>query len=181
MRAFISINLPDSIKNNILDSQAYLPESGAKISLVAKDQLHLTLKFLGNVAPPIIDLIQKKLRGIKVKKFSLQLCRVGFFPNANNVRVIWVGLSPEQDLIELQKKIDSALIKNFEKESHYVPHITMARVRSIQDQALFSAKLKNLTVQSIKFDVYSFSLMESTLTTEGLVYRENNKFDLSKV
>jgi RNA 2',3'-cyclic 3'-phosphodiesterase len=174
---FISINLPEGIQTKILDSQENLYNSGAKISLVGKDKLHLTLKFLGNFNLKDLEFVLQKLKNIKIKKFTLGLDGIGFFRDSSNVRVIWIGLSPKDEVNKLQRAIDDALSQNFEKEPHFVPHITIARVKYVEDQELFARKTKHLKVQQTKFDVSSFSLMKSISTPSGPAYDEIKKFD----
>jgi RNA 2',3'-cyclic 3'-phosphodiesterase len=174
---FISINLPEGIKTKILDSQENLYNSGAKMSLVGKDKFHLTLKFLDNLNLKDLEFVLQKLKNIKIKKFTLSLDGIGFFQDSINVRVIWVGLSPKEEVNKLQRDIDDALSQNFEKEPNFVPHITIARVKCVEDQELFARKTKQIKVQHAKFDVSSFSLMKSISTSSGPAYDEIKKFD----
>ena len=78
----------------------------------------------------IIETIKESLNNVKFKSFSVHLNDVDVFPNENYIRVIWIGLEPEENILELQKNIDESLKSLFRKEKDFKPHLTLARGRS---------------------------------------------------
>ncbi len=134
LRTFISIELPEELRQSIRCLQRKLIDSGGDVRWLRMSGVHLTLRFLGPVAPTLIPEIISALelaaggkRSIRVK-----LKGVGAFPSLLSPRVIWVGLEESQDLIELQRDIDDALRgigKEAEKRA-FKPHLTIGRVRS---------------------------------------------------
>lgn len=173
MRTFIAIKLPENIKDYLKELQKEL--SGMKGSLV-KD-FHLTLKFLGEVSEDKIEKIKERISEIKFEPFKINLSKLGFFPTESYIRVVWVGLGPEDKVVELQKKVDEAMKEfGFKDDFKFKSHLTLARVKFIDDKKTFVEKLKKLEIKPLEFDVNSFSLMKSTLTREGAVHEELKKF-----
>jgi RNA 2',3'-cyclic 3'-phosphodiesterase len=166
MRLFIAVDLPREVKDELLAAQKLLPQ--AKLSFAGN--FHLTLKFLGEVSPGKSDSVRNCLRNVRFKPFSASLSRIGVFPDENYMRAIWIGLEPETQLIELQKLVDDALDKEFPKEKGFKPHLTLARVKSIDDKKCFIEKLKLVKVKAVSFPVSSFSLKRSTLSPKGAIY-----------
>ncbi|MCK4730396.1 MAG: RNA 2',3'-cyclic phosphodiesterase [Candidatus Aenigmarchaeota archaeon] len=171
MRAFIAINLPDRIKDKILEMTKEFQEKG--IRKVGKQNLHLTLKFLGDVNEKKVEEIMQILKTVDCVKFEVSLKNMGFFPNESFIKVVWLGIeNGRNELIELQKQIDQKLEKyGFKPEKNYEPHFTIARVKSIKDKKEFLDKMKEIKFED-NFSVSNFELMESKLSPSGPVYRE---------
>ena len=129
MRLFIAIEIPEEIKDYLCGIQQEIVDSKNKIRLVNKGNMHLTLKFLGEVQTDKVEVLNKNLKEIPFKPFSVVLDAIGVFPSENYIRVVWVGLKPEEPVLELQKNIDEALKKLFKKEKNFKPHLTIARVK----------------------------------------------------
>ena len=163
MRCFIAIDLENDyfkeLQSQIKDVKGTFPKS-----------FHLTLKFLGEVEENKADKIKELLRNIRFGQFKIYSSNIGFFPNENYIRVVWVGLEPRDRIIELQKKIDNELLKLFPKEKKFEPHITLARIKYIKDKGKFKELVKNIKVEKIEFKVDNFKLMKSTLTKQGPIY-----------
>ena len=173
MRLFIAIGLPDDIKEYLSTIQEKMIGQLShedKIIQVKKEHIHLTLKFLGEVQPNNIKEIKDALKEIKLAPFSIELGIIGVFPSEDNIRVIWVGLKPEDKIMELQKNIDESLKTLFKKEKSFKAHITLARVNYIKGKAAFISKLKGIKVDNKEICISSFKLIKSTLTPKGSVY-----------
>ena len=171
MRTFIAIPLPDNIHSILRSLQGSLKLSGAKISL-AKD-FHLTLKFLGEVDERQVEKITEALHRVKFKPFTLNLSKIGVFPNENYLRVVWVGVSPPEQVIQLGSQVEKALQQfHFKKDHDLHPHLTLARIAYIpQDEKQhFVQSLKSIPIPQESFHVDHFTLFKSTLTPSGPVY-----------
>jgi 2'-5' RNA ligase len=180
VRAFVAIELPSSVKSALSQLQDNLKRSEhASVKWVNTGSIHLTLKFLGNIAtetiPELTKVLSEAARGIT--PFHLELGEMGVFPNLRAPRVVWVGIRGEiATLSVLQENIESALIPlGFPPESRaFSPHLTLGRVREKASpgerrslgQAVASSKVASME----PFPVDSLSLMRSTLTREGAVY-----------
>jgi len=166
MRLFIAIDFGE-LKDYFTELQKQLP-SNAKLSLVKS--FHLTLKFLGEVQPSKVDEIISILKTIKFEPFETHLDSIGIFPTENYIRVVWVGLKPEEKVVELQKQIDDSLNKLFRKEKGFKPHITLCRVKYPEDKKLFVENVRKIKVENKKIAVRDFRLVKSTLISKGPVY-----------
>ena len=166
MRLFIAIDF-NELKDYFVELQSSLPKN-AELSLTKT--FHLTLKFLGEVQPDKVEILNKSLKEIAFKPFSVNLDSIGVFPSEDYIRVVWVGLKPEEQVLELQKNIDENLKKLFKKEKDFKPHLTIARVKYIEDKKQFVDKLKRIKVENKKINVNNFKLVKSTLTPKGPVY-----------
>ena len=180
VRSFIAIELPDELKLELSQLVAQL-KSGEQswVKWVDPYNIHLTLKFLGNVAVDRLDdttgAIEKAAQGIA--PFRLELKELGVFPNLRRVQVAWVGISGEVDkLSQLQQRIESNLAPlGFTPESRpFVPHLTLARLR---DQALLAERQRfGQLITGTRFEaanaikVNAIRLMRSQLTREGAIY-----------
>jgi|TARA_B100002003_G_C13887625_1_gene433016 2'-5' RNA ligase len=166
MRLFIAIDF-NELKDYFIGLQKSLP-GNSKLSLTKT--FHLTLKFLGEVPLGDIDKIKNQLKKVDFEKFSLNLDSVGVFPDGKFIRVVWVGLKPENEILELQRAIDEKLSDLFQIENNFKAHITLTRVKFIQDKNDFIDKLKKIKIDDKKVEIEEFKLIKSTLTPEGPVY-----------
>lgn len=180
VRAFIAIELPGSVKSALSQLQDNLKRSEhTSVKWVDTGSIHLTLKFLGNIAtetiPELTKVLSEAARGIT--PFHLELGEMGVFPNLRAPRVVWVGLRGETATLSvLQENIESALIPlGFPPENRaFSPHLTLGRVREKaspgERRSLGQAVASSKVASREPFPVDSLSLMRSTLTREGAVY-----------
>lgn len=168
MRAFIAIDLPEEAKEELRKVQKFL--KGGKFSLT-KD-FHITLKFLGELTPDKAEVIKEKLSPIKFASFQMRLSTAGVFPGSSNIRVVWVGAIPEEEIKKLQEQIDESLKEFFPKEKDFKSHITIARVKFVDNKKELIDSINNIKIEKIKFNVENFKLKKSTLTREGPVYED---------
>ena len=168
MRLFIAIDF-NKLKDYFVELQKHLPKN-AKLSLTKS--FHITLKFLGEVQPDKVEEIINKLKTIKLESFTVFLDSIGVFPSESYIRVVWVGLKPEDKVLELQKQIDEALSKLFKQEKDFKSHITLARVKYLEDKKQFIEQLKKIKVENKKIEIKDFRLIKSTLTPKGPIYED---------
>lgn len=182
VRSFIAIELPDRVKRGLRELQAQLKAgSQAPIKWVDPANIHLTLKFLGNVAADRLDEITTAMtQAVQgTPSFSLEIKELGVFPNPRRVQIVWVGLSGEvEKLARLQQRIESELEKlGFAPENRrFTPHLTLARLR---DRATPEERQKlGQLIAETEFDAVpsftadSVKLMKSQLTREGPIYSQ---------
>ncbi|HLC98575.1 MAG TPA: RNA 2',3'-cyclic phosphodiesterase [Candidatus Nanoarchaeia archaeon] len=166
MRLFIGFDASSEAKEEIIQAQKSLKDS--KLNL-AKD-FHLTLKFLGEVKESKVDEIGKKLEDVGFESFEAELDSIGVFPGEDYIKVVWVGLEPKYEITQLQKSIENALEGLFPKDDRFHPHITIARVKFINDKKQFKDDLKAIQIRRVKFMVDRFKLIKSVLGPQGPLY-----------
>ncbi|HEX5484097.1 MAG TPA: RNA 2',3'-cyclic phosphodiesterase [Terriglobia bacterium] len=173
MRAFIAIELPARIQEELGRRQE---EFRKRLSASARDReiswtragnIHLTLKFLGDISKEQLNRVAGQLDSIPpFEKFGVEVRGFGFFPNAKRPRVFWAGLVGPSALGELSTKIEAAASKaGFSPEERpFEPHLTLARLRNPQPFPDVSRPLPSSGEDSMgQFDVTEFHLFESTL------------------
>lgn len=173
MRLFIAIDTPEEVHNYFLSIQKQI-NSYAKINFTKT--FHLTLKFLGEVKEENVEKITTLLNEIKFDNFSIKLNKIGLFPNENYIKVVWVGLEPEEPILRLQKGIDNSLKSIFKEEKNFKPHLTLARVKLVKNKENFIKNLENIKIEQKQFDVSSFKLIKSILTPNGPIYEDVAEF-----
>ncbi|ADD09135.1 2'-5' RNA ligase [Aciduliprofundum boonei T469] len=165
MRTFIAIEIP--FFREIEELQKSI-EGRAK--LVEEENMHITLKFLGEIEEKLIEKIKKIVEECKVDKFKISLQGVGFFPNERYIRVIWIGIDGYEPIVKMAKCIDEKLSKlGFEREKGYVPHLTVARAKG-RVSIMNYDRFKNLKFGEV--DVREVKIKNSTLTPKGPIYED---------
>ena len=180
IRAFIAIELPEQLKQSVARLQQQLQAgSRAPVKWVEPENIHLTLKFLGNIKAAITGDIIRAMEGAACGTSSIRLGveGLGAFPSSQRVQIIWVGLTGElEKLGELQRCIDMALASlGFTGEKRpFSPHLTIARLRdraTPADRRTIAQLIKATGFLSgLDFHAGSVHLMRSQLTREGPVY-----------
>lgn len=173
MRLFIAFDVSEETERYLRELQKQLP-ADSKLSLAK--EFHLTLKFLGDVDETTLEKIKSALSCVKFSPFTAKTRMIGVFPDRRMIRVVWVGLEPDDKIVALQKEIESALISIFPKDEQFHPHLTLARVKFVKDKTAFIGALKSLKAKEIEFQVTSFRLMKSKLTPQGPVYEIVQEF-----
>jgi 2'-5' RNA ligase len=176
-RTFISINIKDSeTLNNLRDTQRLLKSTGADIKTVEPENIHFTLKFLGEIPDNKVPEVKEKINEISFNQITLKIEDVGVFPNLGRPRVIWAGVKGETNhLRQVFTELEETLEKiGFKKERRrFNPHLTIGRVRSGKNRAELVnelIKLQNTVYGEVKVSYISF--MKSELTRHGPIYTE---------
>jgi 2'-5' RNA ligase len=171
MRCFIAVELPEEIKREMVRIQEELPEFFGKKT--EKENLHLTLKFLGEISETEIERVKRRLSDMKIKKFNSGLGELGVF-SPEFIRIIWIHLTGCE---KLQEEVDKKLKDLFPVEERFMGHITIARVKNCDKKNLIDS-LKLLKVNWREFQVNEFVLKESILTGEKPIYKDIKRFKL---
>jgi 2'-5' RNA ligase len=175
VRAFLSIDIENqTLLPQISKTQSKLDSESAKMKLVEIENIHFTLRFLGDTSLSKIVEIESYLRHIKVDPFEIEVRGVGAFPTKRKPRVIWIGVTKNADrVINLKREIDTHLEKlGYQPErKKFTPHATIARVRHVKDVGRIVDNLEGLANESIGLmTVSNFSMKKSTLTPSGPIY-----------
>lgn len=173
-RTFISIDIPKRIQKEIKKLQDELP--GFEGRRTDPENLHLTLKFLGEINEEKIGKVKNELKKVKLKKFDAEIDNVGIF-SPKFVKIVWVHL---KNCSRLQKLIDECLKDLFPKEERFMSHMTIARVKYIKNKNYFLGELDKIKIPpGLKFKVNNFELKKSTLTLDGPIYETLERYTLA--
>ncbi|MFQ5636982.1 MAG: RNA 2',3'-cyclic phosphodiesterase [bacterium] len=182
IRIFIAIEIPEPIKEKIAKLQEDLKAYQERVSWTKPGNIHLTLKFLGNVEQSRIPAVAGAVNKIaeQTRPFSLHVQDVGVFPNIKRPRIIWVGVT---DLTAgssaLAGRLDLCLSDlGFQKERRkFSPHLTIGRIKAIPG-AEFLGVLSASTFAGGDFMVEEIAVIKSDLKPGGAVYTPLRKVNL---
>lgn len=173
MRLFIAIDIPSEIKGKI---SSFAKEIQKKeiitANFVSAKNMHLTLKFLGEVKDA--DRIKEACEEIKANKFKISFKGVGAFPSQDYARVLWIGVEKgAEKLRDLNKQLEKKLGKD---EKEFSTHLTIARVKALKNKQA----LKNFFIDKEfgEFEAEEFKLIKSVLIPSGPVYEDIARFRL---
>ena len=174
-RLFAALSIPDSVAQAMALVQHGVP--GARWQ--TREQLHLTLRFIGEVDGRDAAALDDALARIEAPRFTLEPHGVGQFGN-KHPHALWAGVRPNEALLHLQRKVETAVqrVGLDPDRSKYLPHVTLARLSRpnvgrvmdyLTDHALFTAP---------PFEVEEFVLYSSVLTSDGSIYRPERAYPL---
>ena len=175
IRTFIAVPVPEPLFNLQEKLKATISEKTGKIRWLRKDQLHLTLKFLGDTTEDSINDVRRIMQNIadEFKPFNVPIQKTGCFPKIERPRVMWVGVSGElaklDQLVErIQKKLNPL---GFPKdENKYYPHITIARAKYPQKKTPDISTFLDTSFDPIPFQIKKVQFISSELFPNGPVY-----------
>jgi len=177
LRLFWGVRIPAPLKAGLAAIQDRLKEAGADVKWVEPENFHLTVRFLGAVAPERVEVITCAVRraAATLAGFELRLAGGGAFPGAARPRVLWVAVGGDlPQMIQLHRQVEAVLKPlGFPPEGNFTPHLTLGRVRSPRGAAALTPLIENLAGQGGEigtFTVDRLYLMESRLTRLGPHY-----------
>jgi 2'-5' RNA ligase len=184
MRAFLALSLPAEVRSTLAALQRRLQgEWPVRTSWARADQLHLTLRFLGEIEPSsarrLADVLGPPLAALA--PFSLTISGLGAFPSPSRPSVIWAGVAPCPELLHLQLTINNIFDKfGFpSEEKPFSPHLTLGRLRDrvrVPEGGRILSRHHDAVVGV--FPVHAVILFQSRLTSEGAIHTELNRFPL---
>ena len=185
IRLFIALKIEDTVKQKLDTIIGDFKTKGGKVKWVDSHNMHITLKFLGNTNPNLVDEISTLLEN-SVKNFKpieSNFTMIGGFPNLKKPKVIWVDLDKNRNqIIALSDAIHNSLeklqIKHSEKE--FKPHLTLGRVKSFEEIESLSEYIKTYSFEKIETTFSSVQLIQSTLTQKGPIYKTLQEISLSE-
>lgn len=182
IRSFLAIDLADDLKPKIADVQREFKKTDANIKYVPSQNMHFTLKFFGNIDEDMVEDISKAVEKVigNYSSFELSIEGCGSFPNQNTIKVLWIGISKDSRITDLQKDLDKEFKKlGFKKERNYISHLTIGRPRNSKNRNQIKDtinSMKNVKIGTMR--VNKISLKKSTLTPQGPIYEDIKVFNL---
>ncbi len=182
MRAFIAVELPNQIKKYLSGVQEKIGDTGHfKGKFVEPYNLHLTLRFLGEINEREAEMVRDALNAVKKEKFKVKLGKAGGIPSLEYIKVVYVELISDE-LKKLKEEVDRVLGDMFPREKReWKSHVTLARIKNIKRDKKKEIKnfLENLEIEKKEFLVDEISLIKSELTKSGPKYETLKKIKLS--
>jgi 2'-5' RNA ligase len=169
-RTFICIIMPDTVVKEVARVQELLSNWRFTGKMTELENLHLTLKFLGEIGNEKLPRVKEALRKVEFREFEAKLSEIGTFSSYGKPRIVWIKIGGEETF-ELQRKVDEVIAQEgFRKEERFMSHLTIARVKYVEDKKGFLNYVTNIGIRDIRFKVDKFYLMKSELKPQGPVY-----------
>ena len=184
IRCFVATEIPNELKTKIEEYILSLRKISHDIKWIRAKNLHITLKFLGEIPQELLLKVQSELSGISniVKPFKLSIGDVGFFPNQYKPRVIWLGRQNDvnNSLFKIHEWIDENLEPlGFEREKRrFSPHLTLGRIKSPGDYKHLKEYFNKYKFQTYNFKISDVVLMKSVLKPSGAEYSKLKVYSL---
>lgn len=186
MRSFVALDLSERVRSELASIVATFRKHGADVKWVEPENLHLTLKFLGEIGPDQVDDVGEKLRTVagSFEPFRLRLATLGGFPDLTRPQVIWVGADEGKLQVErLAGQVDSALQGcGMARESRpFQVHLTLGRVKGSKNLSSLLGEIKWMTFSSgHRFEVDHMTLYKSITGRKEPIYEPVEQFALKK-
>jgi RNA 2',3'-cyclic 3'-phosphodiesterase len=176
MRLFVALSIPDSVVQGLLLMQGGIP--GAHWQ--TREQLHLTLRFIGDVDGRHARDIDEALSAISAPRFALALKGVGEF-GGKKPHAVWAGVDNREAVTHLHRKIETAMQRiGLPAETRkFTPHVTLARLRTSPVECVMDWLADHALLASPAFEVPEFALYSSKLTPDGSVYAPQSVYPLT--
>lgn len=176
IRLFVAIDFPDGIRRRLAGLGGGVP--GARWT--EEDSLHLTLRFIGEVADDQAADIDAALAEVEAPAFDLVLDGVGVFGSGRGARVLWAGVERNEALAHLQAKVESALVRCGlpAEERRFSPHVTLARLKDAPRERVGRFLEERGLFRAGPVPVDHFTLYRSLLGKGGAVYQALHEYPL---
>jgi 2'-5' RNA ligase len=179
MRLFVALSLPEEVRLQLAGLCAGVP--GAR--WVAPENLHLTLRFIGEVDNDQAHDIHDMLTAVAGQGFALTLSGVGAFTEGRRVKAVWAGVEENETLLRLQAKVEQAVaragLQNGRRK--FTPHVSLARVKSDPGRKLQDFLVRHALFRCGPFPVEEFVLYSSFLAHSGAIYQPEAVYPLERL
>ena len=175
IRTFIAVDLDEErVKREIVDFQRRLLDEGGDLKIVAPENIHLTLRFLGEVEEDLVQKVIESMKQLNVQQFEIQFKGVGAFPSITRMNVIWIAIRKGAEELEaIAEALEPSLSEiGIPKDSNgFSAHVTVARVRTGRNRGQISRLLSELGEKDFgSMRAESVRLKRSVLTPKGPLY-----------
>jgi RNA 2',3'-cyclic 3'-phosphodiesterase len=185
IRCFVAINLDERLKRDLYHATEELRDMQCDVKWIPMENVHITLKFLGDTPEEFIPKIGERLAAVSGTHtpFSMKLHGAGVFPDRRRPRVVWIDILDSDELTKLQKKVEESLVFIGFKEDNrpFTPHLTIGRVRSPKGNASLVRMVETLKENDFGIiKVEKISLMKSDLKPSAAQYTSVAEYYLWK-
>ncbi len=187
MRLFIALPLPSNIESKLSEIIDDLKSHEGKVKWVKPNNIHITVRFLGETDQGQVPVIKNIMDNVssKYNSYNLTIDRLGGFPNLNKPRVIWAGLTDDDQIsimARMVKEVEYDIRKlGFDpEEKRFKPHLTLGRIKALKDLDELLDYLRSYKLEPTQFILNRLCLFKSTLTPQGPIYECMHEVELEK-
>jgi len=170
------------VRDNLMKVEEQLSRARADIKLVERENLHFTVKFLGEISESTVEEVDRRLRALSLRRMEVGVRGLGAFPDLRRPRVVWAGVAP-QDVPSIsssgQQVIDALEGIGESDDRGFHPHITLGRVRSPRNLEALTSVIRECSVKEFgRSSISALKLKSSGLTPSGPIYRDVKEYSL---
>jgi RNA 2',3'-cyclic 3'-phosphodiesterase len=181
IRSFLAFDIDvEEVTRRLASIQKFLVQTGADLKLVEPQNIHMTIRFLDDISPVMVDKVFEEMKRVKFTPFTVVFKGLGAFPDVRSPRVLWVGITQgAEQLKSVSSQIEPGLQKlGFAPDPKgFSPHLTIARVRSGANKVILSDFMtKNGNHEFGSVTASCFRLKKSDLTSNGPIYSTIREF-----
>lgn len=181
IRSFIAFDIDnEAVLKKMMEAQNLLIRTGANLKMVKPENIHITMRFLGNITPPTVEKVFEEMKKVQFIPFDVKIQVIGVFPHMRYPRVVWVGITEGADQMQsIFSQLEPRLRKlGFAPDSKgFSPHLTIARVKSGRNKAeLVKCISENANSEFGVIRAECLRLKRSNLTPKGPVYSTLKEF-----
>jgi 2'-5' RNA ligase len=175
IRSFVAFDIDNpSVLQRLGEAQDILAKTGADLSLVKPQNIHITLRFLGDITLSMVENIDEEMQSIVFRPFDVEIKGVGAFPNVKYTRVVWAGIQQGADeLMAVFDQLEPRLrqLGLAPDSKGFSPHLTIARVRCGRNQQVLAGCVNELAAYEFgRVHADCLRLKKSVLTPQGPIY-----------
>ena len=182
IRAFLAIDLDDDLKPKINKIIGEFKKTDARIKYVELANLHLTLKFFGDIDTEGLSLLEDAIANVvsQFDSFKIKIKGCGAFPNNSHIKVIWVGIDEDSIIKDLHDKLDNEFARlGLDKDKKFSTHLTIGRMKSAKNKNKVKSTIEEFSDFEIgEMEVAGITLKKSTLTPAGPIYEDLKTFEI---
>ena len=177
-RLFVALDLPEDVRKTVYEVREEL----AGFRWVSQEQLHLTLRFIGDSDDATLERLREGLGNVCCPPFDLGLNGIGHFPSRGLPRVLWVGMEAAPALFTLQTAVEQACVAAgvVPEERCFSPHLTIARLKEARPEVVRRFEADHAGFRCGPFQAAAFHLYASSLTQQGAIHRRLATIDLCR-
>lgn len=180
MRTFVALELKEqALKRKIAELQRVLIATGAQLKAVETENLHITLKFIGDLPEASVETVVESLKTIRIPPFSAHFKGLGVFPSNSKINVVWLGVAEGGETMKALSSIVNEKLASYGKPEAFRAHLTILRVKGERNVTKLSESVRKLGEEdggTVEFR--EFQLKKSVLTSSGPLYSDLAVFPL---
>jgi RNA 2',3'-cyclic 3'-phosphodiesterase len=186
IRAFIALEISPELREELKKVQKKLKQLSGEIMWIPKENMHITVRFLGNISKDQIKNVEQLTERVakKLKSFPISLGVLGVFPYISDPKVLWAGISSGYNQVTqintlLSKELNSMKLKV--EDRHFHPHITLARIKSIKNKSILAELIDTIKLTTVNEEINKLILYKSELNPEQVTYTKISEAPLGKI
>jgi len=180
IRLFIALKMPIEVLDNLTKYCKLRIDDFDSYRWEQKEKIHLTLKFIGDIKKEILTELLNELEFLnRVELFNCTINKLGFFFTNDQPRILWAGMKTENRLADLVQELNSRLDKFgvTQEKRKFHPHLTLMRIKKNPGEQFINSVI-NSEIPEINFIADKIALVESTLTKDGSIYKDQKVYEL---